>query len=119
MANDIVKDFVKKQTTPISIGVPKKREETPAEQPAEAPAVSHTRVQSPYVQQAAEAPAPVAAPKGKPGRPKSDIEKVKLSLYVPDEIKEKLIKIQHNTYRQSLNDVILEAVVDLCAKYKM
>lgn len=115
MANDIVKDFVKKQTTPIAIGVPKKREEAQAEQPAEAPAVSHVRVQSPYVQQQVE---PVA-PKGKPGRPKSEIEKVKLSLYVPEEIKDKLIKIQHNTYRQSLNDVILEAVVDLCAKYKM
>lgn len=116
MANDIVKDFVKKQTSPISIGVPKKREEAPAEQPATAPEVSHTRVQSPYVQLATETP---VAPKGKPGRPKSDIEKVKLSLYVPEEIKGKLIKIQHNTYRQSLNDVILEAVVDLCAKYKM
>lgn len=118
MANDIVKDFVKKQTTPISIGVPKKREETPVEVPAEAPVISHVRVQSPYVQQQSEQIAP-AAPKGKPGRPKSEIEKVKLSLYVPEEIKEKLIRIQHNTYRQSLNDVILEAVVDLCAKYKM
>ena len=114
MAENIIKDFVKKQTTPLNIGVPKQR-------PANGSEESRT------VEPVAPAPAPVAAPatvevapevvRGQVGRPKSDIEKVKLSVYVPAEAKAKLVKIQHHNYKPSLNDVLIEAINDLLKKY--
>lgn len=115
MANSIIKDFVQKQTTPISIGVPKQRTPETVPAPAAEPAPQ-------AVQAAPEAPAApqttAAAPtKGRVGRPKSDIEKVKLSVYIPAEAKEKLVKIQHTNYKQSINDVLIEAVSDLIRKY--
>lgn len=113
MGQDIIKDFVKKQTTAISIGVPKQkpqgevREVRFEEKQEYAPAVKE-----PVVETKAE-----KAPKGHIGRPKSDIEKVKMSVYVPAEAKAKLIKIQHETYKQNLNDVLLEAINDILKKY--
>jgi len=120
MAENIIKDFVKKQTTPLNIGVPKQRPQGAAE----------VRFEEPAVETAAPAPAPVPAPapaavqavepeavKGHVGRPKSDVEKVKLSVYVPAEAKAKLVKIQHHNYKQSLNDVLLEAISDVIKKY--
>ena len=106
----MIKDFVKKQTTAISIGVPKQR-------PADTPAQAAEPVRE--VEPVAAAPAAEETPaaKGHVGRPKSDIEKVKLSVYVPAEAKEKLIKIQHHNYKPSLNDVLMEAIVDIIKKY--
>lgn len=113
MGQDIIKDFVKKQTTAISIGVPKQRpqgevkEERFEEKPAPVQPVQEPEVQAPVEK----------GPKGHVGRPKSDIEKVKMSVYVPAEAKAKLVKIQHETYKQNLNDVLLEAINDILKKY--
>ena len=110
MADNMIKDFVKKQTTAISIGVPKQR-------PADTPVQAAEPVRE--VEHVAAAPAAKETPavKGHVGRPKSDIEKLKLSVYVPAEAKEKLIKIQHHNYKPSLNDVLMEAIVDIIKKY--
>lgn len=106
MAENTIKDFVKRQTTPLTIGVPRPKTQKDPE---------------PEQRMAVQQPAPVVeqpAAKGHVGRPKSDIEKVKVSLYVPAESKEKLVKIQHRTYRQSLNDLLLEAIADIIRKYE-
>jgi hypothetical protein len=42
---------------------------------------------------------------------------VKLSVYLPAEAKEKLVRIQHDNYKQNLNDILLEAINDLIKKY--
>ena len=113
MGQDIIKDFVKKQTTAISIGVPKQRpqcevkEERFEEKPDTVQEVKESEVQAPVEK----------ATKRHVGRPKSEIEKVKMSVYVPAEAKAKLIKIQHETYKQNLNDVLLEAINDILKKY--
>ena len=106
MAENIIKDFVKKQTTPLNIGVPKQRpqEEVPEVRIAEP-------VQEPVKVEAAVVEKPHV------GRPKGEIKKVKMSVYVPEEAKAKLIKIQHNNYKQNLNDVLLEAIMDIIKKY--
>ena len=118
MAENIIKDFVKKQTTPLTIGVPKPKPQAGSE-PAPrigvtpvAPAVDSVKETAPVTVQAEQNPV-----KGHVGRPKSEVEKVKLSVYVPAEAKAKLIKIQHHNYRQNLNDVLLEAVLDIIKKY--
>lgn len=106
MAENIIKDFVKKQTTPLNIGVPKQRpqQEVPEVRIAEP-------VQEPVRVEAAVAQKPHV------GRPKGEIQKVKMSVYVPEEAKAKLIKIQHINYKQNLNDVLLEAIMDIIKKY--
>lgn len=124
MAENIIKDFVKKQTTPLTIGVPKQRPQAEQETQAAAPMEKHLPTVE-RVQVQAPAPAPVqAAPQAEPevtrghvGRPKSDIEKVKLSVYVPADMKARLIRVQHHNYKQSLNDVLIEALADLLKKY--
>ena len=109
MAENIIKDFVKKQTTPLTIGVPRQRPAEENQQPVQV---------QPKRQEPVSAPAPAAPEtRGHVGRPKSDIEKVKLSVYIPAEAKEKLVKIQHTNYKQSINDVLIEAVSDLIRKY--
>ena len=102
MTDTTIKDFVKKQTTAITIGVPKARNAGES-QPVQAPVPQVTQE---YV-----------APKGHVGRPKSDITKVKISVYLPEEAKAKLVRIQHQNYKQNLNDVLLEAINDLIKKY--
>ena len=105
--NNIIKDFVKKQTTPLNIGVPKQR---PQEE------VPEVRMAEPQP----ETPVPVETPspvKSHVGRPRSEIQKVKMSVYVPEEAKAKLIKIQHRNFKQNLNDVLLEAIMDIIKKY--
>ena len=113
MGQDIIKDFVKKQTTTISIGVPRQKPqgEVPEERIEQAPAPA------PAVQEPVDKPSETVT-KGHVGRPKSEIEKVKMSVYVPAEAKAKLIKIQHETYKQNLNDVLLEAINDIFKKYE-
>lgn len=96
MSNDVIKDFVKRQTANVTIGVPKSRPQVKEEQ-AQQEGIRPSR--------------------GQVGRPKSLVEKVKISVYVPAEIKEKLIKIQHNNFRQNLNDVMAEAIDCLLTKY--
>lgn len=96
---DIVKDFVQQQTAPLTIGVPKKKAEPVAPAPAAAPVNEAPRV------------------KGKVGRPKLAEDKVKLSLYITAEKKAKLVKIQHQTYRANMNDVLSEAVDLILEKY--
>ena len=116
MADNMIKDFVKKQTTAVNIGVPKQRPavETPqarigeSEEPAVATAPTVATVTAPVEE---------VKVKGHVGRPKSEIEKVKLSLYVPAEAKEKLVRIQHENYKPNMNDVLLEAINDLLKKY--
>lgn len=109
MAENIIKDFVKKQTTPLTIGVPRQRPAEENQQPVQV---------QPKQQEPVSAPAPAAPEtRGHVGRPKSDIEKVKLSVYVPAEAKSKLIKIQHLNFKSSLNDVLMEAISDLIKKY--
>lgn len=128
MAENIIKDFVKKQTTPLTIGVPKQRPQAGTETPAAAPVEQPVpEVKTVPVQAPAPATAPAAAQpvqqaepeiiRGHVGRPKSDVEKVKLSVYVPAEMKSRLIKVQHHNYKPSLNDVLIEAIADLLTKY--
>lgn len=116
MASNIVKDFVKKQTSPITIGVPKSKSQDESESRPKyvEPAAPVTNPQPKAVTTSQEQE---FVAKGRGGRPKSDIEKVKLSIYVPSEVKSKLIRIQHDNYKQSLNDILLEAVLDLVKKY--
>ena len=109
MGQDIIKDFVKKQTTSISIGVPRQKPQGEAAQERIEP--------SPAAQQPVNKPVETVT-KGHVGRPKSEIEKVKMSVYVPAEAKAKLIRIQHETYKQNLNDVLLEAINDILKKYE-
>lgn len=115
MGQDIIKDFVKKQTTSISIGVPRQKPQGEAAQeriePSPAPSPS------PAAQEPVNKPVGTVT-KGHVGRPKSEIEKVKMSVYVPAEAKAKLIRIQHETYKQNLNDVLLEAINDILKKYE-
>ena len=107
MAENIIKDFVKKQTTSINIGVPRQRPQ------GEVPEV---RMTEPVQDKPVQAEASVVE-KHHVGRPKGAIQKVKMSVYVPEEAKAKLIKIQHNNYKQNLNDVLLEAIMDIIKKY--
>ena len=114
--NMMVKDFVNKQFTPINIGVPRERTST-TETAEERRMVSET----PAVKEAQAAPerveaAPVRTPK-KVGRPKSEIEKVKVSLYIPAETKERIVKLQHRTMKSCMNDVLMEAIDDILKKY--
>lgn len=123
MADNMIKDFVKKQTTPLTIGVPRQRPAEAEQQPAAAapaaPAASQpVAVQQPQVAQVEPEATPAPVVKGRIGRPKSDIEKVKLSVYVPAEAKAKLIRIQHQNFKSSLNDVLMEAISDLIKKYE-
>ena len=112
MAENLIKDFVKKQTSTVTIGVPRAKPQGVVEQP---------RIEVPAMEPQ-QAPAAVAelVAESKPkhiGRPKSDIEKCKMSVYVPVEDKKKLVKIQHQTFRQNLNDILLEAINDILVKY--
>ena len=111
MGQDIIKDFVKKQTTSISIGVPRQKPQGEAAQERIEPSPS------PAAQEPVNKPVGTVT-KGHVGRPKSEIEKVKMSVYVPAEAKAKLIRIQHETYKQNLNDVLLEAINDILKKYE-
>lgn len=101
-----IKDFIKKQTNQVTIGVPRRRTDVEAavEQPvAEVPqfnAVPETVVPSEDMQ-----------PARAVGRPKSEVRKVKLSAYVPAEVKDRLVKLQHESYRSNLNDVLVEAIM--------
>ena len=108
MAENTIKDFVKKQTTPLNIGVPRQRPQESVQEirlsvpePAAEPvkAVETIQVKNPV------------------GRPRSEVRKVKMSVYVPEEAKAKLIKIQHTNFKQNLNDVLLEAIYDIIKKY--
>lgn len=101
MADNTIRDFIQKQTgNPINIAIPKPKVAEPRteERPEEE---EEGRVRT-----------------GKAGRPRlTDDKRVKMNLYAPEEIKKKLIKIQHHNYKSSLNDVLLEAVLDLIKKY--
>lgn len=113
--NNIMKDFVKKQSTPISIGIPKQRpqvQETVKEEPRKNDAPVYAKEPA---QATATTLAATAEPK-KVGRPKSDVEKVKLSLYLPKEMKERVVRLQHISMKSCLNDVLMEAIEDLLAK---
>ena len=122
MAENIIKDFVKQQTTPLTIGVPKQRPQGESEPAPRFEAEPVAPAPEP-VKEVAPAPAPAPAQqepetaKGHVGRPKSEVEKVKLRVYVPADANTKLIKIQHHNYKQSLNDVLLEAIADVIKKY--
>ena len=106
---DIIKDFVKKQTTSINIGVPKQRS---AGEPERRIEPERLPVQVPV-----QSVAPESATPRHVGRQKSEVSKVKLSLYLPEETKAKLIKVQHMNCKASLNDMLMEAVEDVLKKY--
>lgn len=128
MAENMIKDFVKKQTTSLNIGTPKQKpvvvpEVSPAkraEEPKEETAIIQKQVETaPAVMNTTVEEKPVQQVKSKVGRPKGDVEKVKLSVYVPAEVKAKLIKLQHMTYKQSINDVMIEGIYMLLTKYEL
>lgn len=99
--NTTIKDFIQKQAgNSINIATPKTKasEQKPAETLEKEGSVRT----------------------GKAGRPRlTEAKKVKMNLYAPKEIKEKLVKIQHQNYKSSLNDVLFEAVIDLIRKYEV
>lgn len=126
MAENMIKDFVKKQTTTLNIGTPRQRPAanvTPTvTRPTEIQAESPVKVEVPETapsQTMNDEVKPTKTVKGKVGRPKGDVEKVKLSVYVPAEVKAKLIKLQHMTYKQSINDVMIEGIYMLLTKYEL
>jgi hypothetical protein len=104
-----IKEFIKKQTTGVTIGVPKARKESDA---IPAPAARPATVQ----EQVKQAKQESAAGARRPGRPKTDVQKVKLSVYVPEDVKEALVRIQHDNYKTSLNDVLTEAIMQYVAQ---
>ena len=97
MAENNIKELVAKQTSAVTIGTPKQREviSSPIAIPVQEKSVT---------------------PKG---RPKCEFERIKLSMYIPVEFKEQLVKIQHLNFRPSMNDVLMEAVDDIIKKYSM
>ena len=117
MAENIIKDFVKKQTSPISISVPKTRPEVQPEEKS----VSNLKEELKEELRAELKEKMTAAPEAdeKSGKTKPENNKVKLSLYIDKGVKQKLVKIQHETYKSSLNDVLIEAVDELLKKYGM
>ena len=117
MAENIIKDFVKKQTSPISISVPKTRPEVQPEEKS----VSDLKGELKEELRAELKEKMTAAPEAdeKSGKTKAENNKVKLSLYIDKGVKQKLVKIQHETYKSSLNDVLIEAVDELLKKYDM
>lgn len=99
-----IKEFIKRQTTTLNIGTPKVRNESdvipaPAARPVE---------EQPQVRKDEEGS---EASGRRPGRPKTDVQKVKLSVYVPEDVKERLVRLQHDTYRTSLNEVLTDAIM--------
>lgn len=92
-----IKEFIKKQTTAVTIGVPKVRRESDA---VPSPAAVQEQVNEGSV-----------SVTRKPGRPKTDVRKVKLSVYVPEDVKESLVRIQHDSYKMSLNEVLTDAIM--------
>lgn len=114
---DMIKDFVKKQTSTLTIGVPKPRTEVPAPAQAPAPDVRQEPAAQISNPEKVAAVVPPVTPKKPIGRPKSDVVKVKMSVYVPEELKARLVKVQHETYKSNLNDVLIEAVRDILDKY--
>ena len=104
MAENIIKDSVRKQTSPVTIGVPKSRN-------AEAEPV---KVSS---QPAVEAQQPAPQEGKRMGRPRTYEKRAKISMYLPEELKDKIVRIQHQNFKSSINDVMIEAVHDLLKKY--
>lgn len=121
MAENIIKDFVKKQTSPISISVPKTRPEVQPEEKSVSDLKGELKEQLKEELRAELKEEMTAAPEAdeKSGKTKAENNKVKLSLYINNSVKQKLIKIQHATYKSSLNDVLIEAVDELLKKYDM
>lgn len=107
-----IKEFVSRQTGGLNIGVPRKRTEDSqtTQNPDTGVIPNPNKVQTVQAEEpvAETTPAQVSRPIG---RPKSGVEKVKLSAYVTAEVKEKLIKIQHHSYKSNLNDVLVEAIM--------
>ena len=104
MAENIIKEFVRKQASPVTIGVPKSREEK--EKLAEfdsQPVEVHQQT--------------VSQENRKIGRPRTYEKRAKISLYLPEDLKEKIVRIQHQNFKSSINDVMMEAVLDILKKY--
>ena len=104
MAENIIKDFVRKQTSPVTIGVPKSRSAEPEQ-------VKENSQPAVEVQQ----PAPQEGKRM--GRPRTYEKRAKISMYLPEELKDKIVRIQHQNFKSSINDVMIEAVHDLLKKY--
>lgn len=120
--NNIMKDFVKKQSSPISIGVPKMRSTDQEPERIEMPAQKTVKPATESRPVARTVLAPVEEVKPAPkkiGRPKSEIEKVKVSLYLPVDVKNRLVKLQHMNMKSCMNDVMIEAIEDLLDKYSI
>ena len=104
MAENIIKDFMRRQTSPITIGVPQSRNTSSQEiravsQPLTAP----------------QQPAPQETKKA--GRPRTFENRARITIYLPEEVKDTIIRIQHKTFKPSINEVMIEAVRDLLEKY--
>lgn len=89
--NNAIKDFIKSQTTPVRIGVPAPVQESRFNEPA-------------VIRQ---------------GRPRVEEQKIKMSIYIPLEAKEKLVRIQHAKLCSSFNTIIMEAISDYLRKNEM
>ena len=101
-----IKEFIKKQTNQVTIGIPKRRTDLEATVEQPVPEVPQPVAVAGSVQES-EGVQPARAV----GRPKSEVRKVKLSAYVPAEVKERLVRLQHESYRSNLNDVLVEAIM--------
>lgn len=122
-----IKEFVQKQTgVAIKIGKPAVRKPEPAPS-VEEPSVAETPA-APVEEVAVVAtPAPAAAPArksveaptpGKVGRPRIDEERVKLSLYLSKDRRDKLNMLKFTTFASSVNDVIIAAIDEYIEKHK-
>lgn len=101
--SNIIKEFIDKQTSGVTIGVPKQKT-SETQMFAYADIIPPgTNLQSTQT--------------SKVGRPKKNENRVKLSVYLPEELKTELVKIQHHNYKPSMNEVLIEAIEDLIKKY--
>lgn len=98
-----MKEFVKYQTTPVKIGVPK-RQDVQQQADAVSPAVASEEVAE-------------VAERKKAGRPRNLENEIRMCLYLTEDMKRRIQFVQHKTFKQSMKEVIHEALEDIFAKY--
>lgn len=94
-----IKEFVDSQTRGLTI-------KTPVAKP-----VAEEQVKEPEV------PIKTSTVTGRPGRPKSGIQKTRVTLYLPVDVCEKAVQLWHRECRGSLNDILSEAVEEYIEKH--
>lgn len=98
--NQMIKDFIKAQTTPIEIRKPR----------LEAEKSGGVETKNDIKPEAAETQQLSIIEKKR-------IKKIQLTYYITEEEQEKLIRIQHKNYIKNMSTLISEGIKDLIKKY--